>query len=115
MLDTDLKELGFHSTESDRCLYFKHTSDGIIYLSLHVDDMLLSFPHEKYRTWFESALLKKTYELSSQHDDLSYLGMNIKRNKDGYIEVNQKGYLQSILDKYLSPNTKVYAIYIPCR
>jgi hypothetical protein len=109
MLDKDLKNLGFNPTESDKCLYIKHTINGIIYLSLHVDDMLLSFPDMKYRAWFESEMSKKTYELSPQHDELSYLGMTIKVNIDGSIVVNQRGYLQSILNRYLSPEVTTFA------
>jgi hypothetical protein len=109
MLDKDLKNLGFNPTESDKCLYIKHTINGIIYLSLHVDDMLLSFPDMKYRAWFESEMSKKTYELSPQHDELSYLGMTIKVNIDGSIVVNQRGYLRSILNRYLSPEVTTFA------
>ena len=109
MLDKDLKTLGFNPTESDKCLYIKHTINGIIYLSLHVDDMLLSFQDMKYRTWFESEKSKKTYELSPQHDELSYLGMTIKVNIDGSIVVNQRGYLRSILNRYLSPEVTTFA------
>ena len=39
--DTFIWELGFTRRKADHCVYFKLIGDRVIYLVLHVDDMLL--------------------------------------------------------------------------
>ena len=99
-LDKILKESGFTPTRADPCLYTKSTRDGIIILSTHVDDMLLTCPHVKWRTWFES-VCEKYFTLVKQYDNISYLGIQINQNTNtGHITLNQHGYLTSVLKKY---------------
>ena len=76
-LDTVLREYGFKPTTADPCQYTKETRDGLIILSDHVDDMLLTCPSVKWRTWFESCV-EKHFTLVKQYDNISYLGMQIR-------------------------------------
>jgi hypothetical protein len=99
-LDKILKENGFAPTRADPCMYTKSTRDGIIILSTHVDDMLLTCPHVKWRTWFEREC-EKYFTLVKQYDNISYLGIQINQNRSsGHITLNQHGYLTSVLKKY---------------
>ena len=99
-LDKALREEGFTPTRADRCLYVKKTEDGMLILSVHVDDMLLTCPSVKWREWFETRI-ETRYALVKQYDNVSYLGMQIHRDrKTGDILVDQHGFLQSLLLKH---------------
>jgi hypothetical protein len=100
LLDKHLKELGFKASKADPCLYTKLSEDGLMILSVHVDDMLLTSPNEHLRQWFEESM-GKHFTLVHQRDEVSYLGMMIRRDKKtGSILVNQTGFLQNILKKH---------------
>ena len=101
-LDSKLKEIGFEPTKADPCLYTLKTEDGLSLLSTHVDDMLVTAPNTETRNWIEEQL-ERHFKLVKQHDNVSYLGMSIKRSEDGGITVDQSGYVQKILEQYL-PN-----------
>jgi hypothetical protein len=62
--------------------------------------MLLTCPHVKWRTWFES-VCEKYFTLVKQYDNISYLGIQINQDTNtGHITLNQHGYLTSVLKKY---------------
>ncbi len=110
LADKSLKKIGFQPTLADPCLYVKHTKDGPMILSLHVDDILLSSPSIKHREWFEKEI-QKDFEIVIQHDNISYLGMNITYDMPNrQIKVTQSGYLIDLVKKFLTePNKKTPA------
>jgi hypothetical protein len=100
MLDKQLQAAGFKPSVADRCLYIKKVKEGIIIVSIHVDDMLLTTPNSKWQKWFEKEMEKK-FTLVKKYDNVSYLGMQIKQDSmSGDITVSQHGYLQTLLKKY---------------
>jgi hypothetical protein len=104
MLDKQLQDIGFKPSVADRCLYTKKVEDGIIVMSVHVDDMLLTAPNRKWQKWFEDEMEKK-FTLVKQYDNISYLGMQIKHDREsGNITVSQNGYLRTMLKKYKLDN-----------
>ena len=48
-LDSCLKKHGSKPTKADACFYTKKCNDGLITISVHVDDMLAVFPSHKER------------------------------------------------------------------
>jgi len=99
LLDDALQSIGFASTKADRCLYTKATPDGIMIVSIHVDDLLVTSPSVKERDLFEKAL-KKNFVIVSQYNNLSYLGMNIDYNlsKDR-LKVSQPGFVRDLVSR----------------
>jgi hypothetical protein len=99
-LDTKLKAIGFTQSTSDKCLYYTldEASQQMAYMSVHVDDIFLLSPTNDFRARFEKAM-SKDFILDVQHDQLSYLNMSFKRDKDG-ISVSQHGYVNNLLKKY---------------
>jgi hypothetical protein len=97
-LDGHLKKIGFTPSRADKCFYIKETEEGKIMLSDHVDDMLATFPSVKWRDWFEEEM--KPFELVKQYDEVSYLGIQIKRESNGDITLSQKGYIQAMLKRH---------------
>jgi hypothetical protein len=98
LLNGKLVEIGFKRSTADSCLYVHCFRNEKIYLTVHVDDMFLASPTKETRSWFESQL-KKTFDLVSQHDTVSYLGMSISKSHRG-ITVNQSGYIDSMARKF---------------
>ena len=99
LLNQRLKSIGFVTSKVDECLYVKKVKEGRMILSVHIDDMLLTAPNKKCQQWFEQAM-SEHFTLVAQHDQVSYLGMMIKRDKKGNVIVNQHGFLDNILKKY---------------
>jgi len=97
-LDSHLKKIGFNPSKTDKYFYTKDTEEGKIMLSDHVDDMLLTFPSIKWRDWFEEKM--KPFELVKQYDNVSYLGIQIMRERNGDITLSQKGYIEAMLKRY---------------
>lgn len=97
-LDAKLHMMGFKPTLADPCLYTKTVSDGKLILSVHVDDLLLTAPSKSSRSEFESELAK-IFQINTQHDNISYLGMSIRRLASGAISVKQTGYIANLLEK----------------
>jgi hypothetical protein len=98
LLDARLRAMGFTPTLADKCMYTKRDVDGLLILSVHVDDLLLTAPSVRARRAFEHSLSKE-FEVNTQRDNVSYLGMSIERNRNGGIEVRQPGYIKSILER----------------
>jgi hypothetical protein len=105
LLDKKIKNLGFMPSKADSCLYTKKTSEGTMILAVHVDDMLLTSPNKRLQKWFEKEL-GKDLELMTQHNEVSYLGMTIKKLPDGSVTLSQHGYLSNILKKYGCENVR---------
>jgi hypothetical protein len=98
-LDGVLKKLRFVPLEADRCVYQRKTRHGIHRICCHVDDILSFAPNVQARVEFERELGKE-FEIKGKHGDLSYLGMTIRRRRDGKIVVMQDGYVEDLLKKY---------------
>jgi hypothetical protein len=99
MINIDLIKHGFIRLKADQCIYIKSTSYGLLIVTLHVDDMLVANPSSEIKRWFEETFMEK-YELTGEHNDFSYIGMSISRNKEE-IKVNQLGYIDNMVIKYL--------------
>jgi hypothetical protein len=90
--------MNFKQSTADQCAYISSTTAGIVYLTVHVDDMLLSSPSKEYRTWFEKELSKQ-FQIVIQQDDITYLAMSVSKSDEG-ISVHQIGYIESLGIKF---------------
>jgi hypothetical protein len=98
--------MSFIRSVADPCAYVKHHEDGDMYLTVHVDDMLLVSPTERSRRIFE-VNLEEQFEITKQLNDLSYLGMTIKKTADG-IRAHQAGYIDQMINKFgADPDSRV--------
>jgi len=61
---TFIQGLGITRSKADHCVYFKLTSDRVIYLVLHVDDMLLVGNDRNYRGFEDTIFLQIRHERS---------------------------------------------------
>eukprot|EP01033_Poteriospumella_lacustris_P017558 gene17558-12566_t len=99
-LHSTLEREGFCRSPVDPCLYTKISSKGVHAISVHVDDVLSSAPDTEHKQHIEH-ILGKHFDITKQEGSrLSYLGMNIESVED-HITVDQLGYLESILGKWM--------------
>jgi hypothetical protein len=101
LLDGRLKDIGFKPTKGDPCLYTRRETNGqLSMVSTHVDDLLVTTPSEAIRDKFEKDF-GRYFDLNAQHENMSYLGMNITTHANGDISVKQDGYTRDLLKRYL--------------
>jgi hypothetical protein len=91
-LHNSLLHLGFHQSCHDPCLFIR----GNCILLTYVDDCLL---FAKSDDVLDSVLasLEKDFVLTSQGSVGAYLGIDIKRTSDGFLELTQTGLIQKII------------------
>jgi hypothetical protein len=95
-----LIDFGMLPTLHDPCVFTYLKDDQVMYLSLHVDDMLVVAINSKSFDDLYDHLLTKYGEVSRAEVE-SHLGINIKRDRAaGTITINQPGL---ILTKILQP------------
>ena len=101
LIDKVFRELGFHPTEVDQCLYVKNTKYGIHTLSTHVDDVLSVAPNQKLQDQFMDQFGKKLKIKRHGGNVLSYIGLTITRNpKTGDIRLTQDHYVKELIKKF---------------
>ena len=88
----------FERSVADPCAYTRPHKEGQLYFTVHVDDMLLISPSDDARLWFEKDM-ESQFTITKQVNELSYLGMTVKKSKNGII-VHQRGYIDSMVSKY---------------
>lgn len=93
--------MGYRRSKSDKCLYLKTMGDGKLHhLCVHVDDIYSAAPNTVARQEFEE-LFGKHFRYKKQYDNVSYLGMMIKKDpKSGEITIDQHGYIEELLQNY---------------
>ena len=79
--DTFIWGLGFTRRKADHCVYFKLISDRVIYLVLHVDDMLL-FGNDKEIIQDLKTQLSSKFDMKDLGATNYILGMEIKRDRE---------------------------------
>ena len=98
--------MGFKKCKADPCLYTLTTKDGIMYVAIHVDDILLSSPTRELQQHFEEMLAKR-FEITTQRDNISYLGLNISK-KNNCLHITQDKHIKELVEKYEYDNLLKY-------
>ncbi|UYV69220.1 hypothetical protein LAZ67_6002864, partial [Cordylochernes scorpioides] len=98
-LDEWLKKKGFVRNPVDPCVYKLKLNEGMIILSLYVDDILTLTENQEVR--------EKCIELLRGHFETKYigpvsylLGVNFTRSKDGCVTLTQRAYIKSLLERF---------------
>ena len=99
-IDTTLKSFGFRPTDSDPGFYFLKNSKGVVYLVIHVDDMLVAASDCRLRDWFESKLRSK-YAIKTVKEPKWFLHMSITEGEEAnWTKVDQASYVQECLHEF---------------
>jgi hypothetical protein len=76
------------------------TKWGPIDTTVHVNDVLASFPNLSARAMFED-MMKPHGSLTAHHNEITYLGMTIERDRARRItKISQDRYVKSLLEKF---------------
>jgi len=106
LLHQKLEAMQFQRSTADPCAYVKCHKDGPLYLTVHVDDMLLISSTKRTRQMFES-IMEEHFEITKQLNSLSYLRITIEKNDLG-IRVHQMGCMDSLITKFSAdPNSQL--------
>jgi len=106
LTDYLVNTMGFKKGKSDPCLYTRITKEGTLYVAIHVDDILLSASTRELQQQFEE-MLAKQFDITTQRDNISYLGLNIsKKNKE--LHITQDKHIKELVEKYGYSNLNKY-------
>lgn len=97
---------GFVRSQNDSCLYIKCKGDARTYLLLYVDDVLL-FGNNKTQICDLKSILNSEFKMKNLGLVTNFLGINVKQDLNrGITELNQKEYLETVLQKFEMQNCK---------
>ena len=85
-------------SEADPCIFLMNTEIGKLIYVIWVDDIIIASDSEKMMDHGKT-ILKKRFKMKDMGCISRFLGINFTRNIDGSITMDQKQYLQSILEK----------------
>lgn len=93
-----IKKFEFEESDADSCVFVRKKNDDMIILAIYVDDGLITTTNEKF---FDPVIeyLKKHFEIKV-FEAKCFLGFEIDRLQNGSIHLNQKGYINRILNKF---------------
>lgn len=86
---------GCDQNETDKCLYVKKEDGKVMFILIHVDDILVAYSDEK----LASSTMKnvgKGFEIKDLGEVKHYLGISIER-KDGNFLISQQKYIDEIV------------------
>lgn len=93
--------------EHDMCL-FRMKDGSHCYVVLYVDDMLVIYDREETMQRFEAGLRRRFPDITvSDEGKVNFLQMNIVRQPEGDISVDQHGYVEKMLMKRMVAGTAV--------
>ena len=103
-LSEELTKFGVIPSKSDPCVFYTGQGEDILLIAVYVDDILAA---SRNLGMINKLLerLSKTFEIKSLGDVNYCLGIEFSQNLDG-IFMNQRGYVNDILDRFGMSNSK---------
>jgi hypothetical protein len=99
LLAKSLEKHGYKRSEMDSCMFVKHTGEEVCYVLVYVDDMLVCSSNEAMESELESVLKMEFKDITSKEGpNISFLGMMLKQDEQGDINVTQSGFIQETAD-----------------
>ncbi len=93
-------KLGLIQSKYDPCLFTLKNSEGVLYITVYVDDIVLISNNNHLISWFKSSINKK-FEMTDQNELHWLLGMKIERNRSKKtISISQISHIQEILKRW---------------
>lgn len=93
-----LMHIGFHMSHADHSLYVCKSDDGIVLITIYVDDLIIVGDSET-KTEHVKGLLKKEFEMKDLGELRYFLGIEVIRTTNG-IWLSQRQYALDMLSKY---------------
>ena len=106
-----LKKNGFKSNKMDPCVWNRVSDGKQTTIVIYVDDLLISSERQSDIEFVKNIIEKEFQEIKiKEGNELSYLGMLLRRLSDGSIEVTMKGYIEEILKDWSNEELREYII-----
>lgn len=93
-----LLDMDFKQCEADCCLYTKQVNGKKLLITLYVDDGLVAATDEDLANTFLNDL-KQRLQITTKPAS-HYLGLQIVREEDGSVLINQEAYAKKILERF---------------
>lgn len=93
-----LLDMDFRQCEADCCLYTKQVNGKKLLITLYVDDGLVAATNQDIADSFLNDL--RTRLQITVKPATYYLGLEISREKDGSVFINQKAYAKKVLERF---------------
>lgn len=97
-LKSTLLKLGFSPTKSDCSLFIKRSSISIMYILVYVDDFIVTGSNISEINQLTS-YLNEQFKLKELGDVNFFLGIEVKKTKDGGLHLNQMNYVRAVLKR----------------
>lgn len=101
-----LLECGSVQSENDKCLYRIKNGKEILYILVHVDDILIAGNSNRLANQVSKQINSK-FELKDLGLVRHYLGIDVKRNVDGSYSIGQSRYIEKIVGEAGLTNAKI--------
>jgi Reverse transcriptase (RNA-dependent DNA polymerase) len=92
-----LESIGYSQATHDAALFLRHSQNGTVYVSSHVDDFLITGSDSEGIQTLKSTLASR-FEMKDLGSCRSYLGMEVQQNSDGIRLTQSKFITQLLLD-----------------
>jgi len=99
-----LLNIGLQRLENEPCVYYKKNNNKILILALYVDDILIFSNDTNQKIQLKQKLMD-TFEMKDLGAAKYILGVRIRRENNG-IYIDQKKYIQEILENFNMSNCK---------
>lgn len=100
-----MQKYGYVQSNNDRCFYKKRCGNNDIYISNHVDDLVVAATDENLIAEFEK-LMNKDFTLKNLGDISYYLGIHFERDDKGIFYMDQEKYIANKLHEFRLENAK---------
>lgn len=97
-LDTELKKIGFHQCDYDKCVYYLIIGDVVLIVAIYVDDLLL-FSNSDQNLKFIKDSLHQRFKMKELGPVEHCLGMRINQYSNG-VSIDQEHYIEQILERF---------------
>ena len=98
-LDKKLLREGMKKCKAEPCIYYRQTERTIIILLVYVDDLILISSNQE-GIEYTKTMLKRNFEMKDLGELNYILGIQIKKQPDGSITLNQSKYILEILEEF---------------
>ena len=94
-----LAEMNFKASLLEPCIFYKHSEEDKIVVTLYVDDLIL-FSSNRSLVNSTKNELRRRFTIRELGPVRDYLGVRINRTPDGSIHLDQQAYLDQVLERF---------------
>ena len=104
VLNCFLLENGFVQSPVDNCVYTKHVGSGFLAMLVWVDDIIIAASNMLLMSEAKG-MLKERFHMKDLGRLSYFLGIHFEQG-DGFVKMNQKGYITKVLERFEMSNCK---------